>query len=118
MSLEQKLSFSFEAHYFKIGNMESAREVWFVIHGYGQLAKFFIRKFSVLEEHNICVIAPEGLSHFYLEDIATRTASGNNRVGATWMTRENREADIQNYISYLNAVYEKEIGARKIKTTL
>ena len=118
MTVEQKLSFNFEARYFKNGNLENAKEVWFVIHGYGQLAKYFIRKFSVVEQANICIIAPEGLSHFYLEDIATRTAGGSNRVGATWMTRENREGDIQNYITYLNTLYTKEIGSRKIKTTL
>jgi predicted esterase len=115
---EQKLNFNFEARYIKAGSLETAKEVWFVLHGYGQLAKYFIRKFSVVEQAGICIIAPEGLSHFYLEDIPTRAAGGSNRVGATWMTRENREGDIQNYITYLNSIYEKEIGTRKIKTTL
>ncbi len=118
MAEEQTLNFNFEARYFKNGSLETAKEVWFVLHGYGQLAKYFIRKFSLLEKEDICVIAPEGLSHFYLEDIPTRAAGGSNRVGATWMTRENRDADIRNYISYLNSVYEKEIGRKKIKTTL
>jgi predicted esterase len=118
MAEELKLNFNFEARYFKTGDIKTAKEVWFVLHGYGQLAKYFIRKFSALEQHLICVIAPEGLSHFYLENIQTRAAGGSNRVGATWMTRENREADIHNYVSYLNNVYEKEVGNQKIKTTL
>lgn len=118
MAEEQKLNFNFEARYFKMGSPETAKEVWFVLHGYGQLAKYFIRKFSSLEKENICVIAPEGLSRFYLEDIPTRSAGGSNRVGATWMTRENRDADIRNYISYLNSVYEEEVGSKKIKTTM
>lgn len=118
MAEEQTIHFRFEARYFKTGNIDQAKEVWFVLHGYGQLAKYFVRKFSVLEKENICVIAPEGLSHFYLEDVQTRVAGGNNRVGATWMTRENRDRDIRNYIHYLNEIYRHEIGSRKIKTTL
>ena len=55
------------------------------------------------------MIAPEGLSRFYLEDVATRSQSGNNKVGATWMTRENRLMDIENYLTYLNSIFLKEI---------
>jgi len=104
-----ELDFSFKARYYKLGEINaSTKQVWFVLHGYGQLAQYFIRKFSVLEEQNICVIAPEGLSRFYLEELQT-TGRKNNRVGATWMTKENRLTDIENYIQYLNAVYALEI---------
>jgi len=107
---EHTFSFQYEARYFKLGSIDSATQsVWFVLHGYGQLAKYFLKKFSVLESSNTCIIAPEGLSRFYLEDVATRTQSGNQRVGATWMTRENREAEINNYIRYLNTVFDSEI---------
>ncbi len=107
---ELNISFDFKARYFKLGEINHrTKQVWFVIHGYGQLAQFFIKKFSVLDNGSICVIAPEGLSRFYLEDMTTRMAGGSNRVGATWMTRENREMDIENYINYLQAVYDKEI---------
>jgi predicted esterase len=82
-----------------------------VFHGYGQLAEFFIRKFSFLEEQAICIIAPEGLSKFYLNGTA-------GRVGATWMTRENRSTEIQNYISYLNSIHNSEQTNIKIQTTL
>lgn len=86
------------------------RQVWFVLHGYGQLARYFITKFSVLTERNICIIAPEGLSRFYLEPIASRAVTGNNRVGATWMTAENRLVDIENHLHFLDTVY-KEVMA-------
>lgn len=109
---QHNLHFQFKARYFKLGKLDaSTKQIWFVIHGYGQLAEYFIRKFKVLEEHNICVIAPEGLSHFYMEDVASRTQSGNNRVGASWMTKENRLMDIENYVEYLNSVYQKEVGS-------
>src|SRR6187551_115623 len=106
---QHDLQFQFKARYFKLGKLDtSTKQLWFVIHGYGQLAEYFIRKFKILEEHNICVIAPEGLAHFYLEDVASRAQSGNNRVGASWMTKENRLMDIENYVEYLNSIYQKE----------
>ncbi len=108
---QHALQFQFKSRYFKLGKLDaSTKQLWFVIHGYGQLAEFFIRKFKILEDHNICVIAPEGLSHFYLEDVVSRAQTGNNRVGASWMTKENRVTDIDNYLEYLNSVYEKEVG--------
>src|SRR5690349_23066438 len=105
-----EISFPFKARYFKIGTIDtSTRAIWFVLHGYGQLAQYFIRNFAILEKHNICVIAPEGLSKFYTEDIQSRIQAGNNRVGSSWMTRENREMDIENNLNYLNALYSHEV---------
>ena len=71
----------------------------FVLHGYGQLAKFFIRQFKHLTHEGYTVIAPEGLHHFYLEGTS-------GRVGASWMTSENREQDIHNYLAYLKEVFQ------------
>lgn len=106
--------FNFKGRYFKLGDIQpQTKAVWFVLHGYGQLAQYFLPKFKILSEHNICVIAPEGLSHYYLEDTSTRSQTGSTRVGASWMTRENRLMDIENYVTYLNAVFYREIGSRK-----
>jgi predicted esterase len=116
---ELQVTFDFKARYFKIGEINtSTKGVWFVLHGYGQLAQYFLVKFKPLLSRNICVIAPEGLSRFYLEDVNTRNQTGNNRVGATWMTRENRLADIDNYLLFLNSVYKTEIGMSSIPVTL
>jgi predicted esterase len=106
----QETDFNFKARYYKLGEIApQTKKVWFVIHGYGQLAQYFIKKFSALENPETCVIAPEGLSRFYLEDVTKRSQSGNNKVGATWMTRENRLMDIENYLTYLNSIFRKEI---------
>lgn len=111
---ELSIEFTYTGRYFKIGEIgPETRAVWFVIHGYGQLAQYFLRKFNTLEQHQIFVIAPEGLSHYYLEDAASRSKTGNTRVGASWMTRENRLRDIENYLTYLNTVFAREIGTRK-----
>lgn len=75
----------------------AAAEAWVVIHGYGQLASRFIRGFEVLATPARLVVAPEGLSRFYLE-------AGTGRVGASWMTREARLTEIQDMMAYLEQV--------------
>jgi predicted esterase len=105
---EHHLEFQFSARYCQSGPVtDSTRQVWFVLHGYGQLARYFIRKFDVLGNHQIAVVAPEGLSRFYLEPVESRAITGNNRVGATWMTAEDRMTDIRNYLTYLDAVHHQ-----------
>ncbi len=117
--MELSLRFNFKARYFKSGEItQKTLQVWYVLHGYGQLAKYFLKKFDVLAKQNICVIAPEGLSIFYLEDLQTRIQGGSNRAGATWMTRENRTMDIENYISLLDAIHKKETYNLKIPITI
>jgi len=106
------LSFDFKARYYKLGKLDSnTQEVWWVFHGYGQLAQFFIEKFKSLQEAGVCVIAPEGLSKFYL-------AGNSGRIGATWMTRENRLTEIENYSAYLNSILEMEKPPQKVRTTI
>jgi predicted esterase len=83
-----------------IGNITNeTKNVWIVLHGYGELSNYFIRKFSVLKQPEDVIIAPEGLSRFYLNGF-------NGRVGATWMTKEERLSDIEDYIYYLDTVYK------------
>lgn len=110
--MEHELNFNYKARYYTQGTLTSeTKKIWFVMHGYGQLARFFITKFNIISSAGVVVIAPEGLSKFYLEDVTSRARTGNNRVGATWMTRENRTVDIENYINYLSTVYKKEVPA-------
>jgi len=92
------------------------REVWFVLHGYGQLAARFLRHFEPLDDGTRLIVAPEALSRFYLTDSPTE-----RRVGATWMTREDRLAEIEDYVRYLDAVYEdvmRSINRAQIKVTV
>jgi predicted esterase len=116
--MEHSISFSYQGHYYSLGDTAHPKQIWFVLHGYGQLASFFIRKFSVLGEHHIRVIAPEGLSRFYRHDTEDRMRTGDVRVGASWMTRENRLTDIRNYIEFLNAVYQKEAPQKNVPVTV
>jgi len=97
--MEKKfIAFNHIAPYFLLGAPgPEIKHIWFVCHGYGQLAKYFIKKFDVLNDGSHLIVAPEGLSRFYLEGFS-------GKVGATWMTREERETDIQNYLTYLETL--------------
>ncbi|MEK6479931.1 alpha/beta hydrolase [Catalinimonas sp. 4WD22] len=98
MSLSQThtVNFNFQTTYYSNGNTK-AKHLWVVLHGYGQLAPYFIQKFSFLDDKAF-VVAPQGLSLFYLQGTS-------GRVGASWMTKENRQMAINNYISYLDHTY-------------
>jgi predicted esterase len=76
---------------------EEARAVWVVLHGYGQRAAAFAEHFALVAEAGGCVVAPEALSRFYTE-------GGSGAVGASWMTRADREAEIADYLAYLDAL--------------
>ena len=87
------------ARYYTLDPAEEAREVWFVLHGYGQLAAFFLRHFEAIDDGHRLVVAPEALSRFYLP--------GHQRVGASWMTKEDRLTEIDDYLAYLDALYDR-----------
>jgi len=86
------------ARYCTFGNKNKANRFWFCCHGYGQLAPYFITNFDKLDPTENFVVAPEGLHRFYL-----RNSEG--RVGASWMTKESRETDIADYLTYMDMVY-------------
>lgn len=93
------------ARYYTLGDEHQApRELWIVCHGYAQLASRFVRQFIPIATDSRLIVAPEALSRFYLDAISTRRHQSEPRVGATWMTREHREAEIRDYIGYLDRV--------------
>lgn len=79
---------------------DQTKKVWIVLHGYGQHAGYFIRKFEPLYATDTVFVAPEGLSRFY-----ARGSSG--RVVASWMTSEDRLDEIADYVHYLDAVVDE-----------
>jgi predicted esterase len=81
----------------------NAHEIWFVLHGYGQLAASFIRLFALLDDGTRLIIAPEALNRFYLDGVESAPPA-ERRVGATWMTREDREHEITDYVEYLDTL--------------
>ena len=99
------------ARYFTLGGRAdvAATSWWFVLHGYGQLAGDFIRFFSDLAADDSRVVAPEALNRYHAlnPDVA---AARDRPVGATWMTREDRESEVADYVEYLDAVFDEVTG--------
>lgn len=99
------------ARYYTLGGTPGAapRQMWFVLHGYAQLAGEFIRYFADLAADDCIVVAPEAMNRFYT--ISPDAAPARDRpVGATWMTREDRESEVADYVEYLDAVFDEVAG--------
>ncbi|MEL7532619.1 MAG: hypothetical protein AAFN10_14975 [Bacteroidota bacterium] len=77
---------------------EEVEECWIVMHGYRQLAARFLRRFEPFAADKRIIVAPEGLSRFYLQD-------QRPHVGASWMTREDRLHEIEDQLQYLQNLY-------------
>jgi predicted esterase len=100
----QSLSAARTGHIYAVGEA-SADELWIVLHGYGQLAARFLRHFTILAGPQRRVVAPEGLSRFYLDD-------AYERVGASWMTRLDRHDELEDAHDWLDRVYAYECEGR------
>ena len=106
MIKENHLHVSRSARYYTIGEVNDfTKNIWFVLHGYGQLAGEFIRLFEQIADNNTVVIAPEALSRFYQDH-------GNGKIGANWMTKEDRGNEISDYVNYLD-----ELNSKVVKNT-
>lgn len=94
------------ARYATLGDHGGAlRQVGFACHGYSQLVAQFIRYFGAIDDGTRLIVAPEALSRFYIE--SRDGGHGLANVGATWMTREDRESEISDYVVYLDSVYNR-----------
>ena len=95
------------------------RDVWFVCHGYGQLASDFVKEFECIESPSRLIVAPEALSRFYIQD-STGFHGPDSKIGATWMTREDRDAEIADYVAYLDQLYDQvfeQVSRDDVKVT-
>lgn len=99
---ERFLRVSRTARYATLGHPgPGLRELWVVCHGYGQLAHRFMGAFAGLDDGTRMIVAPEGLSRFYIDRTQQKV------MGASWMTREDRLHEIEDYVTYLEALYEE-----------
>ena len=110
--IKKTLQIEKKTRYFQLGNPgNNTSIVWVVLHGYGMLSEFFIQKFKKLENKNTLILAPEALNRFYID-------TNYGRVGASWMTKDERQDDIKENIKYLNSLMDqiiKEIGHNRFK---
>jgi predicted esterase len=109
----RRLTVTRTARYHVAGELGGARPaVWFALHGYGQLAADVARALEPALPRGALLVVPEGLAPFSL-----RGTGG--RVGASWMTREEREDEIADQIGYLDrlhAALRDEPGVRDAST--
>ncbi len=80
---------------------DKTKNVWVVFHGIGYLSRYFLKYFRHLNHEENYLIAPQAPSKYYLN-------GKYEHVGASWATRENTEAGMQNVMSYLDEIYKKE----------
>jgi predicted esterase len=100
-TIQKNISVQKTARYFSFdSSKEKIKNLWIVLHGYSQQAVEFIKQFEILNDKETLVIAPEGLSRFYVKGYF-----GN--VGASWMTKEDRMNDIMDNIYYLDSLMLK-----------
>jgi predicted esterase len=96
--------------YYTLGGSNGApKAIWFVIHGYGQLAGEFIRYFADIAADDVLVVAPEAMNRYYLVT-PDKIPARDRPVGATWMTREDRESEIADYVEYLDTLFDEVAG--------
>ena len=78
-------------------DIKKVKNFYLVLHGYAQLASDFIADFEFLNKNDTLILAPEGLSKFYFR----------NNIGASWMTKEDRNNEICDYLNYLEKLLKK-----------
>ncbi|MDQ6831473.1 MAG: dienelactone hydrolase family protein [Gemmatimonadota bacterium] len=93
------------ARYVTLGDPSGpVSQIWFACHGYGQLASKLAADLTAIDDGTRLIVVPEALSRFYLDQASGRHGA-TSKVGASWMTREDRLAEIEDQISYLDALY-------------
>jgi predicted esterase len=101
---EEHIAVTKSARVYSIGESRAVQDLWIVLHGYGHLAGRFIREFESIAAPGRLIVAPEGLHRYYLDPPQGAAPGAQRRVGATWMTREDRDTDIADNIRYLDQV--------------
>ena len=103
MPAEHHIPVTRTARYYTLGEMsKDTRNIWILIHGHRQLAGNFIKSFEKLSKKGSYLFAPEGLMRLYVK-------GDFGDVGASWMTKEDRDNDIKDYVNYLDKLFFDEI---------
>ncbi len=102
MPLEKEVSFTLNNSYSTLNELtEQTKYIWLVCHGMGYLSRYFLKYFDELDPNEHYVIAPQAHSKYYV-------GSHYKHVGASWLTKENTAVEIENVMTYFDAVLEQE----------
>ena len=77
---------------------DKTQYIWIVFHGMGFLSRYFLKYFAHLPKDEHYFVAPQAPSKYYLDDRF-------KNVGASWLTKENTDVEIENVLNYVDAVY-------------
>lgn len=99
---EKKVSYQISNSYSTLNDFtDKTKYVWVVLHGIGYLSRYFLKYFKDLDPAENYIIAPQAQSKYYLNN-------EYRHVGASWLTKENTEAETENVLNYLDEVYKAE----------
>lgn len=111
MNQERHIEVPRTARYFLNGEIgKQITDVWFACHGYGQLAADFVKEFDCIAQPHRLIVVPEAMSRFYLSS-PSGFHGPDSKIGATWMTREDREVEIADYVRYLDLLHKEILSA-------
>ena len=103
MREEKTVSYTTTNTYQTLNTFTQKTEViWMVCHGLGHLTKYFLNHFEKLDPEKHYIIAPQAPSKYYQD-------KRYKYIGASWLTRENTDIEIENVLNYLDQVYTSEI---------
>lgn len=77
------------------------KNIWIVFHGIGYLSRYFLNFFDTLSADENYIVAPQAPSKYYLN-------GQYKHVGASWLTKENTEMEIENVLNYVDSVFHQE----------
>lgn len=100
---EHEISYTVTKSYSTLNTCtKKTKNIWFVCHGLGYLSRYFIKNFHHLDQEKNYIIAPQAPSKFYRDKAYTK-------VGACWLTKDHTQLEMENILTYFNALYQKEI---------
>ena len=102
-SREQRVSYNASNTYSVLNEItEQTETIWMLFHGMGYLSRYFIRQFEPLNKDKNHFIALQAPSKYY-------QGKDFRIVGASWLTKEDTEAEIENVLRYSQSVYNDAI---------
>ena len=101
-SSEKEISYNITNTYSTLNTITAkTKNVWFVCHGIDYLSRYFLKYFAELNTEENYIIAPQAISKHYL-------GTNYKYVGASWLTKENTQVEIENVMRNFDSVFEAE----------
>ncbi len=98
--INEKLQISHTVYYsVQVPEQMGPHPLLIVLHGFGQVARQFIKVFEPLARKGILVAAPQGAHHFY-------THLEKGQVGFSWLTRYERDQSVVDFVGYMEQFYK------------